>query len=291
MSGDIDSDEDKGTVSKVGGWPRHRLRRLPTRHDFRGRTCLVTGASGGLGAAIARRMCREGAGLVLSGRRVSELESLADELEGESRIVAADLARTDEVQRLATQSYGVDLLIANAGLPANGELADLSVEEICRAVDVNIRSTVLLVRLLLPPMLGQRSGHIVILGSLAGLAPTPRSSVYNASKFALRGFGHALREELRGSGVGVSVVSPTFVSDTGMWADTGLHAVHPEVGPDEVAGACVEAITKNRAEILVAPAPQRLAARLAGLFPELMQPVLRSSVVPPEAIVAQQSKR
>lgn len=261
------------------------------REAVRGRSCLVTGASGGLGAAIARRMDREGARLVLSGRRAPELVSLADELGGETRVVTADLSRTDEVQRLATQSDGIDLLVANAGLPANGVLAELSVEEICRAVDVNIRSTLVLTRLLLPRMLGQRFGHIVIVGSLAGLAPTPRSSLYNASKFALRGFGHALREELRGTGVGVSVVSPTFVSDTGMWADTGLHAAHPEVASDRVAAACVVAITKDRAEILVAPVAQRLAARMAGLVPELMQPVLRSSVVPLEAVAAQQSKR
>jgi short-subunit dehydrogenase len=256
-----------------------------------GRTCLITGASGGLGAAIARRLHRERARLILSGRRVPELAALADELGGEPSIAAADLSRIDEVQRLAAQCQGVDLLIANAGLPANGDLADLSVEDICRAVDVNVRSTLLLTRLLLPSMLEQQRGHIVLVGSLAGLAPTPRSSLYNASKFALRGFGHALREELRGTGVGVSLVSPTFVSDAGMWADTGLHAVHPEVAPDRVARACLEAITKNRAEILVAPVLQRLAAKMAGLFPELMQPVLRSSVVPPEAVAAQQSKR
>ena len=100
---------------------------------------------------------------------------------------------------------------------------------------------------------------MVIIGSLAGIASTPRSSIYNASKFALRGFGHALREELRGTGVGVSLVSPTFVSETGMWADTGLRANHAEVTPQQVGDACVEAILKNRAEILVAPGPSASA--------------------------------
>ena len=76
-----------------------------------------------------------------------------------------------------------------------------------------------------------------------------------------------------------------------MWADTGLRATHPEVTPPQVADACVEAIHTNRAEILVAPRTQRLAVRVAGLFPELMQPVLRSSVVPPVAVAAQQRKR
>ena len=256
-----------------------------------GSTCLVTGASGGLGATIARRLHREGARLVLSGRRLDQLESLARELGGDTGVVAADLARLEDVQRLAADAGQVDILVANAGLPANGELADLDVDDIARAIDINVRSTLVLTRLLLPRMLEQGSGHVVLIGSLAGLAATPRSSVYNASKFALRGFGHALREELRGTGVGVSLVSPTFVSDAGMWADTGIRAAHREVRPEQVGDACVQAIRKNRAEILVAPPDQRIGVRLAGLLPELMQPALRSSVVPPEAVDAQKSKR
>ena len=85
------------------------------------------------------------------------------------------------MQRLATESGAVDILVANAGLPANGELAHLSVEDIARAVDINVRSTLVLTRLLLPRMLEQASGDVPLIGSLAGLAPTPRSSVYNAS--------------------------------------------------------------------------------------------------------------
>src|SRR3954469_19318980 len=270
---------------------RARLRSRSPRLSLPGSTCLVTGASGGLGATIARRLHREGARLVVSGRRVDELTSLAAELGDGTAVVAADLARLEDVRRLARDSGGVDILVANAGLPANGELADLSVDDIARAVDINVRSTLVLTRLLVPRMLDQGAGHVLLIGSLAGLAPTPRSSVYNAGKFALRGFGHAFREELRGTGVGVSLVSPTFVSETGMWADTGVRAAHREATPDQVAAACVSAIRKNRAEVLVAPPDQRLGVRLAGLFPELMQPALRSSVVPPEAVAAQKSKR
>ena len=259
--------------------------------DIGGCQTLVTGASGGLGAVVARRLDQEGAELLLSGRREQELRALAAELRPGTRTVLADLARHEEVLRLAEAADGVRLLVANAGLPANGNVLDLSVEDICRAVDINIRATLVLARLLLPSMVRAGSGHVLLIGSLAGLAATPRSSVYNASKFALRGFGHALREELRGTGVGVSLVSPTFVSDAGMWADTGVRAAHPEVTPQQVADACVKAVTKNRAEILVAPVLQRVVARMTGLFPELMQPALRSSVVPHEAVTAQKHKR
>jgi short-subunit dehydrogenase len=259
--------------------------------DMRGRTALVTGASGGLGRVIARRLHREGAELFVSGRRDAELQTLAAELGGSTKVLPADLASIEDVFRLADQARGVDIFVANAGLPANGDLVDLAAVDIVRAVDINVRATLVLTRCVVEPMLERRSGHIVIVGSLAGLASSPRSSVYNASKFALRGFGHALHEELRGTGVGVSLVSPTFVSDTGMWADTGLRAKHPEVAPERVAAACVEAIHTNKAELLVAPVTQRLVVRMAGLFPELLQPVLRSSVVPPEAVAAQKSKR
>ncbi len=239
---------------------------------------------------IARRLHAEGARVVLSGRRESALAALSGELGGAPYVVA-DLARHGEVVRLADEAGEVDLLVANAGLPANGDLVDLSVDDVVRDVDINVRATLVLVRLLLPGMLARGSGHVVVIGSLAGLAPTPRSSVYNAGKFALRGFAHALREEIRGSGVGVSLVSPTFVSGVGMWADTGQRAAHPEVSPERVAETCVRAVRRDRAEILVAPLLQRWGARASTLAPGPMQLLLRSSVVPPEAVEAQKSKK
>ena len=123
---------------------------------------LVTGASGGLGAVIARRLHEEGARLVLSGRREEELAALAAELGGDTEAVPADLARTDEVVRLARQAGSVDLLVANAGLPANGDVVDLDVEEIVGAVDINVRSTLVLTRLLLPGLLRSGRGHVVL---------------------------------------------------------------------------------------------------------------------------------
>jgi short-subunit dehydrogenase len=267
---------------------RHRTSQIT---DMRGRAALVTGASGGLGRVIARRLHQEGAELVVSGRRGTELQTIAAELGASTKVLPADLACVEAVVRLAEKARGVDIFVANAGLPANGELADLAAEDIARAVDINVRATLVLTRCLVEPMLERHSGHVVIVGSLAGLASSPRSSVYNASKFALRGFGHALHEELRGTGVGVSLVSPTFVSDTGMWADTGLRAKHPEVSAERVAAACVEAIRTNKAELLVAPVTQRVVVRMAVLFPQLLQPVLRSSAVPPEAVAAQKYKR
>ncbi|HZB95754.1 MAG TPA: SDR family NAD(P)-dependent oxidoreductase, partial [Herpetosiphonaceae bacterium] len=117
------------------------------------------------------------------------------------------------------------------------------------------------------------------------------SSLYNATKFALRGFGHALRVELRETGVGVSVISPTLVSDVGMWADTGQRAPIRPTSPEMVADACLRAIRQDLAEVTVAPLEQRVLSRLLAAFPELLQPFRRVAAIPPAAIERQKSKR
>jgi short-subunit dehydrogenase len=258
--------------------------------DLNGTLALLTGASAGLGPVIARRLHREGVRFVLSARDRARLAALAAEL-GDAVVVPADLARRGEAERLAGAAGEVDILITNAGLPANGELVDFEVEHIDRALDVNVRSAMVLTRLLLPAMLERRRGHVLLIASMAGRVPAPRSSVYNASKFAIRGFGHALRAELRGTGVGVSLVSPTFVSGAGMWADTGLRASVRETTPERVAEACVRAIRGDVAEVLVAPVEQRLFSRVVLAFPGLMQPFLGTAAVPEEAVERQHSKR
>jgi short-subunit dehydrogenase len=258
--------------------------------DLNGRRVLLTGASSGLGPVIARRLRREGARFVLSGRDRMKLAALAEEL-GESTVVPADLAQRGEAERLADASGPVDVLVANAGLPANGRLLDLEVEHIDHALDVNLRSAIVLARLLLPPMVERKQGHVLLMASMAGRVPAPGSSIYNATKFGVRGFGHALRAELRETGVGVSLVSPTFVSQAGMWAETGLTASVRETTPQRVAEACLRAIRENRAEVVVAPIEQRLFSRLVLAFPGGLQRFLATGAVPDEAVRRQEAKR
>jgi short-subunit dehydrogenase len=255
-----------------------------------GRTVLLTGASSGLGPVLARRLAREGVYLVLSARRRPELEALANEL-GNARVIPADLAQVGEAERLAAEAGPIDIFVANAGLPANGDLLEFDVDQIDRALDVNLRSAVVLARLLLPHMTARRAGHVVLMDSIAGRIPTAGSSLYNATKFALRGFGHALRSELRDSGVGVSLISPTFVSAVGMWAETGQRSPVRTTTPARVAEACVRAIREDRPELTVAPIEQRLISRLIAAFPELIAPFGKSAAVPAAAIERQRSKR
>lgn len=236
--------------------------------DLRGKTVLLTGASTGLGPHIARRLRREGAEFVLSARNQAALERLAGEL-GDARVVAADLSQPDEVDRLAAEAGDVDVLVSNAGVPASGRLDTFSVKEIDNALDVNIRAGVVLARLLAPPMVARGSGHLVFMSSVAGKLPTPGLTIYNATKFAVRGFGLSLREELWGSGVGVSVISPVYVSEAGMWAATGLkpHPVVGEVTPAQVADAVCSAIQKNRGEVDVAGLAMKASLVVQALAP------------------------
>ena len=259
--------------------------------ELKGRTALLTGASSGLGPFIARRLHREGVRFVLSARREDELRRLARELVG-SRVVTADLSRRGEAERLAGEAGEVDILIANAGVPASGPLTGFDVAGIDVALDVNLRAPLVLARLLLPRMLERRSGHLVLMASVAGQVPAPGNSVYNATKFGLRGFGLALAQELKGTGVGVSVVNPTFVSSAGMWAETGT-TTHPLAGqatPEQVAEAVIRGIRENRGEIDVAP----LGARLAAASPHLVGAVARrlgATTVPAAAVDHHLAKR
>jgi short-subunit dehydrogenase len=256
-----------------------------------GSTVLVTGASGGLGHFLAARLKAEGATLVLSGRNQNELERIAARLGG-ARVVAADLSRREEVELLATRAGQVDILVANAGLPASGELVSFSVAQIDRALDVNLRAAIVLTNRLLPGMLSRGTGHVVLIASMQAKLPAALLSVYNATKFGLRGFGLALHEELRNTGVVVSVINPTFIAEAGMWAETGV-ATHPLAGhaaPSQVADAVIRAIKEGRVEVDVAP----LGARLAAAAPTLVGSVVRrlgATAVPADGVQRQLVKR
>jgi short-subunit dehydrogenase len=230
---------------------------------------LVTGATGGIGHAIARAFAARGADLILTGRRTEVLEPLAAELG--ARTLAVDLSDPAETDRLIQDAGEIDILVANAALPATGRLETFTMDEIDRALDVNLRAPIALAHALAPPMIARSNGHLLFMSSLAGKSATPGTAIYNATKFGLRGFATALRADLRPSGVGVSAIFPGFIRDAGMFADTGvdLPAGVGTSSPEDVARATVQAIERNRAEIDVAPIPMRVGAAFSGLAPEL----------------------
>ena len=235
-----------------------------------GRTILLTGASGGIGHALAAAFDARGARLVLSGRRPDVLEALAGTVR-DAVVEPVDLADPAAVHELAARHPDVDVLVSNAGIPGSGALTSFSEEQIDRALTVNLRAPIVLCRAIVPGMVERGSGHIVLVSSLLGRAPMAGSTLYSATKFGLRGFGASLRAELRGTGVGVSTVSPGFVREAGMFADSGA-SLPPGVGTvsaDEVAQATIGAIEHDRGEVDVAPLALRVGATMAGLAPDL----------------------
>jgi short-subunit dehydrogenase len=262
--------------------------------DLRGSSVLLTGATGGIGHAIARRLHRDGASLILTGRRADVLEPLAAEVGG--RAVAVDLLDRDAVASLLDECAEVDVLVANAALPASGDALEFSVEQIDRALEVNLRAPVIMSRVLGERMAARGRGHIVLISSLAGKSSQAQSSIYSATKFGLRGFGQGLRADLAPRGVGVSVVFPGFIRDAGMFHDSGAK-LPKGVGsstPEDVAEGVVRAITADKGEVDVAPIGMRAGATFASIAPGVAAKVaakLGADKVTSDLVAGQASKR
>jgi short-subunit dehydrogenase len=243
--------------------------------ELRGSSVLLTGATGGIGHAIARDLHGAGASLILTGRRTDVLEPLAAEVGGKA--TAVDLADRAAVDRLIEQAADVDVLVANAAVPASGDALAFSVEQIDRALEVNLRAPVILSRVLGERMAARGRGHIVLISSLSGKSGQAQSAIYSATKFGLRGFGQGLRGDLAPRGVGVSVVFPGFIRDAGMFHDSGAK-LPKGVGtstPEQVAAAVVRAITADKGEIDVAPVGMRAGTAFAQIAPEISAKVAK----------------
>jgi short-subunit dehydrogenase len=237
---------------------------------------LVTGANGGLGQAIARALRAAGAQVAISGRRADALEPLAAELG--ARIILADLAQRDAVTRCMELAGPLDVLVLNAALPATGSLLEYSTSQIDRALDVNLRAPIMMAQHCLPGMLERGRGQIVFISSISAKVVAPGASLYSATKFGLRGFALALREDLYGTGVGVTSVLPGFIREAGMFADTKVTLPRGTGtrSPEQVANAVLAAIRDNPAEITVAAFEQALGALLGSVCHPLIAALQRA---------------
>lgn len=250
--------------------------------DLEGRRVLLSGASGGLGGAIATELAIRGAKLVLSGRREDQLRELARSLEGGARrhkVIVSDLAKDGAGEKLVRDAGSLDILIANAALPASGRVEDYTQRQLARAVRVNLEAPIRMTRELLPDFLERGEGHFVYISSLSGHYASARSSIYSATKFGLRGFALGLREDVTAKGVGVSIVSPGFVREAGMFAESRAKPP-PGAGtttPEKVSAAVVKAIEANKSELKVAPLRQKAMVRFASRHTELIGRATRGS--------------
>ena len=256
-----------------------------------GQTAIVTGASGGIGVAIAQALAKRGLNLVLAARSYKNLEAVAQPLRStEQRIVSLPVDLTargaprDLIQRARATLGSIDMLINNAGVFSPGYFEDTTDDELDEMVALNITSLMRLTRLALPDMIRRKRGHIVNMGSLAGLGAAPFLETYSATKHAVVGFSRSLRASLlqRETGVGVSVVCPGFVSDAGMYAKLQeeyavrasklLGTSSPKQGADGV----LRVIEKNDPELIVNPGPMRPGLATMTLFPKLGERAIRA---------------
>jgi short-subunit dehydrogenase len=193
---------------------------------FQGKTVVITGASSGIGEACARKFVQEGANVVLAARSKEPLDKLASELGSSvAHAVPTDISDVGACKKLlqeAVSRFGrIDVLVNNAAHNFRGAFEDLPMEDILQILHVNLRAPMVLTRLALPTMRSQGAGNVVNVASLAGRFPLDDEATYSATKFALRIFSFAVAEELRDTGIRISVVSPGPV-DTGFITDPSV---------------------------------------------------------------------
>lgn len=248
--------------------------------DIAGRTALLTGASGGIGAKIAEALADAGANVVVSGRRKDALDAVAAEVEkrgGKAAVVPADLADFDAIEGLITSAEAalgpIDILVNNAGLEYAAPFTEFTRDEITSLIDVNVTSPMLLTQRVLRGMVERARGSVVFIASGAGHFPPAYASHYAASKAALIALTKSLRAEYADSPVGFSVVSPGFVAGDGMYQriiDSGVKkpALMGTTTTEKVAAAVVRAIQREPVEILITGSPARPLSAIATMAPK-----------------------
>jgi short-subunit dehydrogenase len=239
---------------------------------------VITGASAGIGLACARQFAEAGANVVLVARGAGELERARAEVAkiGPALAIAADVAAADGPERIvggAVERFGrLHVLVNNAGRHTRGPFGEQKEDDLAAMVDVNLRAPIVLTRRALPHLLASGRGAVVNVASLAGKVPTVGSVAYSATKFGLRGFSMALADELRGTGVTVSCVSPGPVDTQFIMAEldtvTDLTMSQPLVTADHVAALVVACAVDGKLERST-PKMSGLLATMGYLAPSL----------------------
>lgn len=252
-------------------------------YDFKDKTVIITGGSEGVGAATARKFAEHGANLVLVARSKRNLDRIAEELRGKTRVevIAMDVSDTDACVNLfkkAEFEFGnINILVNNAGYHERGPVESVSVEDLGAMIDVNLKAPIILCKLAIKYLKQAGGGAIINVASLAGRTPVPRAATYSATKFGLRAFTFALGEELRGSDIKLAAVSPGPI-DTGFIMSnindvTDITFSQPMSTADEVAQEILN-LTANKKRERSMPPISGLLTTTMYLFPWLGRLVL-----------------
>jgi short-subunit dehydrogenase len=252
---------------------------------FRDRRVWITGASSGIGEALAVAFHQAGAKLVLSARREDELKRVQTACGGEpnTRLLPMDVTNAAELPaktQLALSLFnGIDVLVLNAGITQRSRTRETDESVYRRLMEVNFFAPEAMARAVLPSMLAQNSGHIAVISSVAGKFGVPLRSGYSATKFALHGFFEALRAEEERNGIHVTMVCPgyirTNISMSALRGDGGKHAkMDSELAhgmpADKCARKILRGIARKKKEIVVAAARERVLVYLKRFFPDLL---------------------
>ncbi|TVQ46377.1 MAG: SDR family oxidoreductase [Gammaproteobacteria bacterium] len=258
--------------------------------DWSRQTVLITGASSGIGRALALELDRRGARLVLAARRLEALEAVRAACSTPARhhLLALDLedadalpARAAEAERLAGP---IDILVNNAGLSLRGRIAETDIAVDRRIMEVNYFGSIGLTKALLPGMLARGRGQVVVVSSIVGHISTPMRSAYAASKHALHGWFDALRAEVHDQGIRVTLVLPGYIN-----TDISLNALCPDgrrhgrmdrnqaggLPAEYCARRMAEAIARGRAEVIVSRPYERFGRWLGRHWPALFRIIVR----------------
>jgi len=263
-------------------------------HSFRGKVIWITGASSGIGEALACALAERGAKLILSSRNKEALARVKKNCTkglSEIHILSLDLSKLKTLKRKAEKAlrmFGrIDLMIHNAGVAARDLAANTDIEVDKKIMDVNYFGPIALTKYILRSMLEQKSGHFVVNSSISGKFGVPKLSSYCASKHALHGFFDSLRSEIADSGIKVTMAVPGFVrTDITVNAMRGdgtkynkmMRVQERGIAPSDCARQILEAVAKNKEEIVLG-GPEILSVYCKRFFPRLFSRIIRNHPV------------
>lgn len=227
-----------------------------------GKTAIVTGASGGIGSAIAKELAEAGANVVLAARNEEKVSDIVSEMDQKEKTlcIQADMTKREDVESLAKRAKqafgGIDIYVNNAGMMGSSRVENGDVDEWEQMIDINVKGVLYGIHSALPHMLEKESGHIVNIASDAGFEVTERLTVYSATKFAVRAISTGLEKELAKTGVRVTNISPGMV-ETSLSSESPFEEGRKKLEARDIAQAVIYAVIQpayvNVNEVTVRP--------------------------------------
>jgi ribitol 2-dehydrogenase len=236
-------------------------------HPLSGKVVIITGASSGIGAASARMLAQLGCKVTLAARSQNKLHGLADEIGPNALAVPTDVTNADDVQRMVAQTikrFGrVDVLFANAGIYIPGQVAEGDPDAWANLINVNVTGVMRCVHAMLPHLLAQKSGDILITSSISGFIDIHWEPIYSASKHAIQGFVHTLRRQVAASNIRVGALAPGMVANE-LWGLTDPAEIDQRVA----AHACLRSEDVANVAIFMLSQPPHVTIRDLVMLPQ-----------------------